>query len=105
MTKSKGFSSILALHLLAMSDTTDHHFLLDTVFLQLPRYCFILEDIPFLNWRIVALQYCVSFCCTTTSISYMYTYIPSPLNIPPFPFPHSAHLGHHRVLSSAPCAI
>ena len=28
------------------------------------------------SWGIVALQYCVSFCCTLMWISYIYTYIP-----------------------------
>ena len=45
-----------------------------------------------LNWRIIALQFCVSFCCK-------YTYIPSLLSLPP------THLCHHRALSWAPCAI
>ena len=32
------------------------------------------------NWRIVALQYCVGFCHTSTWISHRYTYVPSLLN-------------------------
>ena len=34
------------------------------------------------NWRIIALQYCVGFCHTSTWISHRYTYIPSLLNFP-----------------------
>ena len=34
------------------------------------------------NWRIITLQYCDSFCHTSTWISRTYTYVPSLLNCP-----------------------
>ena len=36
----------------------------------------------FFNWRVIALQCCVSFCYITTCISHMYRYIPSLLDLP-----------------------
>ena len=48
-------------------------------------------------WSIIALR-CVSFCCTTKWVSYMYTYLS-------LPSPTASFLGHHRALGWAPCVI
>ena len=58
----------------------------------------------FLNWSIVALQFCIGFCFTTKWIIYIYTYIPSFLGLPPPP-PHLTHLGHLRAPRWAPWDI
>ena len=39
--------------------------------------------IYFLNWRIIALQYCVGFCQRSTCISHRYAYVRFLLNLPP----------------------
>ena len=53
---------------------------------------------------IVALQYCVSFWCTTSQISHMYTYIPpSWTDLPCLSNP--TYLNRYRALSWASCAI
>ena len=41
----------------------------------------------FFYWRIIALQYCVGFCHTSTRISLRYTYVTSLMNLPPTSHP------------------
>ena len=53
------------------------------------------------NWRIIALQYYVGFCHTTTWISLKYTHVPTLPNLPPYP----TSLGCHRAPFWAPCVI
>ena len=54
-------------------------------------------------WSIITLQCCVSFHWTTKWISYMYTYIPFCLDLPPSTL-HLTHLGQDRALHWASCA-
>ena len=63
-----------------------------------------LEDciVLFFYWRIITLQYCVSFYCTMKLISYMYTSVLSLLDLSPL---QPTSLGHHRALSWASCAL
>ena len=64
------------------------------------------QKTPFLsflkNWITGALQHYVSFCCTMKWISYMYTYVPSPLHLPPTTPPHPSRSSQSSELSS-PC--
>ena len=46
-----------------------------------------LKKFVYFYWRIIALQYFVVFCQTSTWISYRCTYIPSLLNFPPISLP------------------
>ena len=55
-------------------------------------------------WRVIALQFCVGFCCIIMWISCKQTYISSLLSLPPTP-PQPTALGCHTALSRAPCAI
>ena len=51
-------------------------------------------------WTIIALKYCVSFCCKTNQL-HVYIY-PLPLEPPSHPH-HSTRLGHHY--EHDPCAL
>ena len=50
-----------------------------------PPHPLPLPQSPNFNWRIIALQYCVGFCCATALVSRKYTYIPSLWSLPPTP--------------------
>ena len=54
----------------------------------------------FFNWGIIALQYC-SFCSRVKSVTYMYTYVPSPLGplSHPTPFSYPSELSQRTELS------
>ena len=52
----------------------------------------------YFNWRMIALQYSVGFCHTSTWINHRYTYIPFLLNLPPTS--HSSMLVQNPSLNS-----
>ena len=65
---------------------------------------FIPGTILFFNWSIIALQYCISFCCTKKGISSVSTDSPSLLTLPPTPAP--PYLSRYRrAQSRAPSAM
>ena len=63
----------------------------------------LISRFNFFIWKIIVLQAFVSFCYTTTWISYMYTYIPSFLSLSPTA--HPTLLGNHRAPSWASYVI
>ena len=58
----------------------------------------------FFNWSVIALQCFVSFCCATEWISPLYN-VCAPPSETSLPLPSPTHLGHHRALNWAPCAM
>ena len=63
----------------------------------------IINNKQFYNWRKIALQCYIGFCCITKQISHNYTYIPSPLSLPLLPQPHP--LRSSQSTSWVPCVI
>ena len=75
----------------------EHIYFFKCIYLFLKMYLFI-------YWRIIALQYCIGLCHTSTRIShrYIHTYAHSLLNPPPVSHPIPP-LCCHRALDWAPC--
>ena len=66
------------------------------------------KNFIFIFWSRIALQRCISFCRTTTWVSYIYAYtLPSrdPSHSPRTRPHNPTHLSHHRIQSCAPCVI
>ena len=59
----------------------------DSYIFLLLRFIFYCWDVLIFNWRIIALQYCIGFCHTSTWIRHRYTHIPALLNLPPSSHP------------------
>ena len=59
---------------------------------------FFVKKLFIFNWRIIALQYCIGFCHTSTWVSHRYTYVPSLLKFPPISHLHPTPLRCHRAL-------
>ena len=57
------------------------------------------------NWRVIALQYCVGFCQTSTWISHRSTYVPSLLSLSRTSSPHPTLLGCYRAPLWVPWVI
>ena len=57
----------------------------------------------FLNWRIIALQYCVGLCHPSVWISHRHTYVSSPWAPLPISIPRPTPLGCHRAPGWAGC--
>ena len=73
----------------------------DSLYLSLSSF----KNLFIFNWKIIALQYCIGFCCVSTWISHRYTCIRSLLNLPPtsHPIPLLWVLTEHQIW--APCVI
>ena len=76
----------------------------DLLFVNLLFLCFCFLISSVFDWKIIALQCYVGFCCIITGISCNCTYIPSPWASlsppPPYPLPHAPLSSEHQADTS-----
>ena len=59
----------------------------ETLSVKVHLYLYVYFNVFIFNWRIIALQYCLGFCHTSTWIRHRYTYVPSLLTLSPTSHP------------------
>ena len=77
----------------------------ETLSVKVHLYLYVYFNVFIFNWRIIALQYCLGFCHTSTWIHHRYTYVPSLLTLSPTSHPFPPPLSCYRAPVWVPWVI